>query len=79
MSDGFKNLKLFIYEVALSIITGDENVWFIDSSASTHMSCNKEWYDEYYENLDGICIYLGYNISHKVQGYGVISVKLPNG
>ena len=43
------------------------------------MTCNKEWYDEYYEKLDGTHIYLGHNRSHKVQGYGVISVNLPNG
>jgi hypothetical protein len=43
------------------------------------MTCNKEWYDEYYEKTDGTHIYLGYNRSHKVQGYGVISVNLPNG
>jgi hypothetical protein len=79
VNDGFKNLKLFISEVALSVETDDENAWFIDSGASTHMSCNKEWYDEYYENIDGTHIYLGDNRSHKVQGYGVISVNLPDG
>jgi hypothetical protein len=42
------------------------------------MTCNKEWYDEYYEKIDGTHIYLRDNRSHKFQGYGVISVKLPN-
>jgi hypothetical protein len=79
VNDGFKNIKLFISEAALSAETDDENAWFIDSGASTHMSCHKEWYDEYYENIDGTHIYLGDNRSHKVQGYGVISVNLPNG
>ena len=55
-SNGFKNVKLFISEVALFAEIDDENIWFADSSASSHMSCNKEWYDEYYENLDEICI-----------------------
>ena len=54
-------------------------VWFIDSSSSTHMSCNKELYDEYYDNIDGTHIYLGDNGSHKFQGYVLISVNLPNG
>ena len=43
------------------------------------MSCKKEWFDEYHENIDGTHIYLGDNRSHKVQGYGVINVNLPNG
>jgi hypothetical protein len=79
LNDKFKNLKLFISEVALSVEIDDENAWFIDSSALAHMYCNRAWYDEYYENLDGIYIYLGDNKSHKVQGYGVIIVKLPDG
>ena len=78
VNDGFKNLKLFISESALYAETDDENAWFIDSSASPHMTCNKEWYDDYYEKIDGTHIYLGDNRSHKVQGYGVISVNLPN-
>jgi hypothetical protein len=79
VNDGFKNLKLFISEVALSAENDDENAWFIDFGASDHMTCNKECYDEYYEKNDGTHIYLEDNISHKVQGYGVISVNLPNG
>ena len=77
--DGFKKLKLFIFEVALSVETNDENDWFIDFCASTHMSCNKQWYDEYYENIDGIYIYIENNRSDKFQGYEVISVKFSDG
>ena len=70
----------FIYEAALSIEIDDENAWFINFGSSAHMSCNKEWYDEYYENMDGIFIYLGDNRSHKFQCYGVlISVKFTDG
>jgi hypothetical protein len=79
VNDGFKNLKLFIYEVVLSTKNDDENAWLMDYGASAHMTCNREWYDEYYEKLDRTHIYLGDNRSHKVQGYGVISVNLPNG
>lgn len=42
------------------------------------MACNKDWFDEYYENIDGTCVYLGDNRSLKVQGYGLIDVNLPN-
>ena len=77
--DGFKNLKLFLSDAALSTETNDENSWFIDSGASAHMTCSKEWYDKYYEKTDGTHIYLGYDRSLKVQGYGIINVYLPNG
>ena len=70
---------MFLFDATLSAETDDENAWFIDSGASTHMTCNKEWYDKYYEKTDGTHIYLGDNRSLKVQGYGVISVYLPNG
>ena len=78
-SEGFKNLKLFISEAALSAETDDENAWFIDSGASIHMSCVKEWFDEYHESKDETHIYLGDNRSHKIQHYGKICVNLPNG
>jgi hypothetical protein len=57
INDGFRNLKLFISKVALSIETNDESAWLIDSRASTHMSCNKEWFDEYHESTDETRIY----------------------
>ena len=77
--NGFKSLRLFISEHALSTETYDENAWFIYSGAYSHMSYNRLWYDEYYEKYDGTHIYLGDNRSHKVLGYGMISVNLPDG
>ena len=77
--DGFKNLKLFVSDVALYVENDDVNTWFIDSGASLHTSCNKEWFDEYYENIDGTYAYLGDVRSLKVQGYGVIGVNFSNG
>lgn len=79
INDGFKNLKLFVPDVALPGETNDVNAWFIDSVASLHMSCNKDWFDEYHENIEATCVYLGGNTSLQVQGYGIISVMLPNG
>ena len=75
--DGFKNLKLFLFDAALFAETDDKTTWFIDSTASAHMICNKEWYDKYYEKSDGTHIYLGDDRSLKVQGYGIINVYLP--
>ena len=57
VTNGFKNLKLFLSNAALSTETDDEITWFIDSGASAHMTCNKEWYDKYYEKTDGTHIY----------------------
>ena len=71
VNDGFKNIKLFIYEATLYVETNDENAWFINSSALSHMSCNRNWFDKYYENNDGACVYLGDNRSVKVQGHGM--------
>ena len=79
INDGFKILNLFIYEATLSAETDDENAWFIDLGTSTHMSCVKEWFDEYHERTNETHIYLGDNRSRKIQGYGVICVNLPNG
>jgi hypothetical protein len=41
INDGFKNIKLFIFEAALSAKIDDETSWFIDYGASAHMTCNK--------------------------------------
>ena len=77
-SDDFKNLRLFISEDALSVETDNENAWFIDSGASTHMSGKREWFDEYNEKHDGTHIYLGDNRSYQVQSFFIIKVKLSN-
>jgi hypothetical protein len=77
--NGLRNLRLFISEHALSAETDDKNAWFIDSGASAHMSCRREWFDDYNEKIDGTHIYLGDNRSLKVQGYGIVKVKLSNG
>ena len=49
IGDGLENPRWFVYDVALSAKTGHVNAWFIDSSASLHMACNKDWFDESYE------------------------------
>ena len=79
ISDRFKNIKLFVSDVALFVKNDDVNAWFIEFGASLHMSCNKDWFDEYHENVDGTCVYLGDSKSLQVQGYGIIGVMLPNG
>jgi hypothetical protein len=53
------DLRLFLSDVALLAKTDDSNAWFVDSSASIHMSCNKDWFENYHENDNGATIYLG--------------------
>ena len=48
-----------ISQGTMSIETNDKNSWYVDSGSFAHMSCNKEWFDEYYENIDGTHVYLG--------------------
>lgn len=79
ISDAFKNLRLFVYDVALYAETNNIISWFIDSCASIHMDCNKYWFNEYYDNIHGTYVYLGDKRSLKVQGYGIICVNFPNG
>ena len=43
------------------------------------MSLHREWYDEHHQKYDGTHIYLGDNMSHEVQGDGVISVNIHDG
>ena len=57
INDDFKNLKLFIFEAALSAETDDENAWFIDLGSLAHMSCVKEWFDEYHESINETHVY----------------------
>lgn len=59
--------------------TDDVNDLFIDSGASTHMSCNKDWFDEYHETIDETYVYLRDKKSLKVQDYGVKGVNLLDG
>jgi hypothetical protein len=79
MNDDFKNLKLFISYVALFAKIDDSNAWFVYSGASIHMSCNKNWFENYHETSNGANIYLGDDHSHQIRGYGDVSVTLPNG
>ena len=39
INEGFKNLKLFISQAAMSTNNDDKNAWYVDSGASFHMSC----------------------------------------
>jgi hypothetical protein len=79
MNDGFENIRLFISYVSLSTEINESNAWFVDYRASIHMSCNKDWFENYHEKNNGANIYLGDDRSHQIKGYGDVYVTLPNG
>jgi len=79
LNSDFKNLKLFMSNVAFSAETDDINAWFMDSGTSIHMTCNKDWHKNLKEISNGRNIYLGDDRAHQIMGYGDIPRTLPNG
>jgi hypothetical protein len=59
--------------------TDDVDAWFVDSRASIHMTCNKNWYTNFKETHIGAHIYLGDDRSYQIKGYRDFLVTLPNG
>jgi len=74
-----KNLKLFVSNAALSAEIDDVNAWYVDSGASIHMTCNRDWYQTFKETSNGSNIYLGDDRAYQIKGHGDILVTLPNG
>jgi hypothetical protein len=73
------DLRLFVSNSSLSAETNDIYAWFVDSGASVHMTCNKNWYANFKETRNGANIYLGDDRAHLIKGYGDIPVTLSNG
>eukprot|EP00253_Pinus_taeda_P009124 PITA_09124 len=59
--------------------SNEDDIWYVDSGASSHMTGNKEFFDSIEEIINGSKIYLGDDNGYQIKGHGVISVKLPNG
>jgi hypothetical protein len=74
-----QDLRLFVSNAALSTETDDSDAWFVDSGASVHRTCNKNWYANFKETQNGASIYLGDDRAHQIKGYGDIPVTLSNG
>ena len=73
------DLKLFVSDATIFAETDEVETWFVDSGASTHMTCNKHWYENFKETNNGANIYLGDERAYQIKGYGDIIVILPNG
>jgi hypothetical protein len=67
-----------VSNAALSAETDDVDAWFVDSGASIHMTCNKNWYINFKETHNGAHIYFGDDCSYQIKGYGDIPVTLSN-
>jgi hypothetical protein len=74
-----RDIRLYLSNVALFAETDDYDAWFVDSGASVHMTCNKNWYANFKETHNGANIYLGDDRTHQIKGYGDIHVTLLNG
>jgi hypothetical protein len=74
-----RDLRLFVSNAALSTKMDDSDAWFVDSGASVHRTCNKNWYANFKETQNGASIYLGDDRAHQIKGYGDIPVTLSNG
>eukprot|EP00253_Pinus_taeda_P018459 PITA_18459 len=70
--------RLFTVDCALSA-SNEDDIWYVDSGASSHMTGNKEIFDSLEEIINGSKIYLGDDNGYQIKGHGAISVKLPNG
>jgi hypothetical protein len=72
------DLRLFVSNVVLSAETDDFDAWFVDSGASIHMNCSKNWYANFKETQNGASIYLGDDHTHQIKGYGDIPMTFSN-
>eukprot|EP00253_Pinus_taeda_P014991 PITA_14991 len=70
--------RLFTVDCALSA-SNEDDIWYVDSKASSHMTRKKEFFDNLEESTNGSKNYLGDDSGYEIKGYGEIPVKLSNG
>ena len=70
-------------DLRLFMVDSDENdeasTWFLDSRASTHMTGNRQWFENFKETSSGSKIYLGDDRGYQIKRYGNLHVIFPNG
>lgn len=62
-----------------SVENDEAGTWFVNSGASTHMTCNKHWYENFRETRKSANIYLRDDKAYQIKGYGDIPVIFPSG
>ena len=60
----------------------DENIeadiWYVDSRASTHMTRNKQWFEDFKKTKSGAKIYLGDDRGYQIKRHGNVPIILPD-
>ena len=74
-ADKNTNCLAKVLTVSINIVA---NAWVMDSGCSFHMSPNKNWFQNFSENVTGT-VYMGNNNTCKVMGIGNINLKLHDG
>ena len=74
-----QDLRLFMSDSVLSAENDEAETWFLDFGASTHMTGNKHWFENFKDTNNGANIYLGDDKGYQIKGYGNIHVILHDG
>jgi len=72
-----KTKKRFV--VAMVIEGGNDNISYLDTRVTQHMSHDKESFVTYNKWEKGQLMFLGDNTTHQIIGQGDVSIKLNNG
>jgi hypothetical protein len=70
---------LFTIMCASSNNIVDQNVWYLDSRATQHMTPERDWFRGYIPLLTQEMMYLGDNTIHKFEGHGYVGIKFFGG
>jgi hypothetical protein len=57
----------------------DQNVWYVDSGTTQHMTPQRDWFKGYIPSLMQEMVYLGDNTFHKIEGCGSMGIKFLGG
>jgi len=76
--DQNQNLRLFVSDFAFFVEDDETKTWFVDPRASTHMTGNRHWFENFKESSSGANIYLGDDGGYQIKGYGNVPVILPD-
>jgi hypothetical protein len=64
---------------ALILVESSDNIWFIDTGATNHMTHDIESFVSYSKWEKGQFVYLGDNSTHEITRQREVSIKLNDG
>jgi hypothetical protein len=53
----------------------DQNVWYVDSEATQHMTPQRDWFKGYIPSLMQEMVYPSDNTFHKIEGHRSMGIK----